>query len=108
MAIPFKSVLRYLEAAGTGGWLPLLRLGTVSLSERLYSILSNLQSFVWIIDRVGRGWCHLAGGRQIQVPGVGIGRWTAAGRGDPFPSPLRPIGGGVPLKFSLLFLGGVL
>ena len=108
MRIPFKRDLRYLEAAATGGWLPLLRLGTVSLSERLYSILSNSQSFVWILDRVGRGWCHLGGGRQIQAPGVGIGRWTAAGRGDPFPSPLRPIGVGASPKFSLLFLGGVL
>ena len=108
MAIPFKSVLRYLQAAAVGGWLPLPRSGSSKPAQSLYSILSNLQSFVWIIDRVGRGWCHLAGGRQIQVPGVGIGRWTAAGRGDPFPSPPPSIGGGVPLKFSLLFLGGVL
>lgn len=108
MAIPFKSVLRYLQAAAVGGWLPLPRSGSSKPSESPYSILSNFQSFVWIIDRVGRGWCHLAGGRQIQVPGVGIGRWTAAGRGDPFPSPLRPIGVGDSPKFSLLFLGGVL
>ena len=108
MAIPFKSVLRYLQAAAVGGWLPLPRSGSSKPSESLYSILSNLQSFVWIIDRVGRGWCHLAGGRQIQVPGVGIGRWTAAGRGDPFPSPPPAYRRGDSPKFSLLFLGGVL
>lgn len=105
IAIPFKRDLRYLQAAAVGGWLPLPRLGSSKPSESLYSILSNLQSFVWILDRVGRGWCHLAGGRQIQVPGVGIGRWMAAGRGDPLPSPLRPIRMGDSPKFSLLFLG---
>ena len=108
MAIPFKRDLRYLEAAGTGGWLPLPRLDTSSPSESLKSNLSNSQSFVWILDRVGRGWSDLAGPRQIQAPGVGIGRWTDAGRGDPFPSPRRHIGAGVSPKFSPLFLGGVL
>ncbi len=108
MRVPIKRDLRYLEAAGTGGWLPLPRLGTSKPSESLKSNLYNSQSFEWYLDRVGAGWSDLARPSGVGLPGGGIGAWTLAGDRHPFPSPLRHRGAGTSPKFSPLFLGGVL
>ena len=111
-AIPFRRDLRYLEAAGMDGWLPLPRFGTGKPSESLKSNLYNSQSFVWVFDVASRGLAEVvrSGARQ-RVPGLETGRnrgdWRLD-RGTLSPSPRPHQGAGVSPKFSQLFLGGVL
>lgn len=108
-AIPFRRDLRYLEAAGRDGWLPLPMSGTGKPSESLKSNLSNSQSFVWILDRGRQRVVSLRQAQPCPMPmRSDRGRKPAAGKRHPFPSPRPAIGAGVSHNFSQLFLGGVL
>ena len=111
MRVPIKRDLRYLEAAGTGGWLPLPRLGTSKPSESLKSNMYNSQSFGWVLDVASRGQAGVvrSGARQaLPGPATGRNRWDwRLDRGTLSPSPRPHQGAGVSPNFSPLFLGGV-